>query len=85
MRTVEHPRAVGTGGFVGKLLFGGLFHDPVETQQRANCPLLADRIANLDGARQRLFSGDGFEAFKPFFEGAVEWIGILCLCYTDTR
>ncbi len=54
VRAVEHAGAVAERRGVGQLLLAGLLDDAVELLQDADGLLEADRVADLDGAGQRL-------------------------------
>ena len=53
VRAVEHARAIRTRGGLGQLALARLFDDAVELLERANGLVDRDRVADLDGRRER--------------------------------
>jgi hypothetical protein len=85
VRVVEHAGAIGERRLVGQLGFAGLLDDAVELLQGAHGALVAHRIADLDGARQRLPGLHRLEALEVREVRAVERIGVLRLRHGDAR
>src|SRR5262245_50523339 len=85
VRVVEHAGAVGERRLIGELGFARLFNDAVELLQRAHRALVADRIADLDGAGQRRLRLHRREALEVRQIRAIQRFGILGLGHSDAR
>ena len=85
VRARVEPRPVGARAGVGELLLAGLLDDAVHRLERRHRARRADRVADLDGARQRLLGLDGLDHVLAGDEGAVHRVGALGLRHAEPR
>ena len=83
VRAVEHPGPVGAGRLVGELGLARLLDDPVELAQHLDGALVADRVADLDRAGERLLRLHRTERLEARQVREVEGIGVLGLGHRD--
>ena len=85
VRAAVEADAVAAVGCIGELFFSDAHDHAVCLLDGANSLRIADRVADLDGARESLLGLNRFELVEAARVSAVERVRVFGLCNDDTR